>query len=47
MNKKIDEKKLKKTILSEKKLTVSEFQTIKNRTDELKNIYFIKRSSNV
>ena len=43
---KINTKELKK-ILSGKKLTESEFQIIKNRTDELKNIYFIKRSSNV
>ena len=43
---KINTKELKK-ILSGKKLTESEFQIIKNRIGELKNIYFIKRSSNV
>ena len=43
---KINTKELKK-ILSGKKLTESEFQIIKNRIYELKNIYFIKRSINV
>ena len=47
MNKKIDDKKLKKIILSGKKLTESEVKIIKNRIGEFKNIYFIKRSSNV
>ena len=40
---KLNDKKIKELILSGKNLKQSEFDTIRNRSDEFKNIVFIKK----